>query len=60
MLKYLGIFFRLLDRTNDYKITPSKELKEYLEIELKDNLSIDAEKLSTSPKPKYNGYNEYF
>ena len=41
-----GDIFQILDRTNDYKISPSKELKEYLEIELKDNLFIDAEKLS--------------
>ena len=44
-----GDIFQLLDRTNDYKITPSKELKEYLEIEFKDNLSIDAEKLLLPP-----------
>lgn len=44
-----GDIFQLLDRTNDYKITPSKELKEHLEIELKDNLSIDAEKLLLPP-----------
>ena len=44
-----GDIFQLLDRTNDYKITPSKELKEHLVIELKDNLSIDAEKLLLPP-----------
>lgn len=44
-----GDIFQLLDRTNDYKITPSKELKEFLKIELKDNLSIDAEKLLLPP-----------
>ncbi len=44
-----GDIFQLLDRTNDYKITPSKELKEYLVIELKDNLNIDAEKLLLPP-----------
>lgn len=44
-----GDIFQLLDRTNDYKITPSKELKEHLEIELKDNSSIDAEKLLLPP-----------
>ena len=44
-----GDIFQLLDRTNDYKITPSKELKEHLEIELKNNSSIDAEKLLLPP-----------
>ncbi|WP_417857789.1 McrB family protein [Xanthomarina gelatinilytica] len=44
-----GDIFQLLDRTNDYKITPSKELKEHLEIELKDNSNIDAEKLLLPP-----------
>ena len=44
-----GDIFQLLDRTNDYKITPSKELKEHLEIELKDNSSIDSEKLLLPP-----------
>ncbi|WP_299064958.1 AAA family ATPase [uncultured Polaribacter sp.] len=44
-----GDIFQLLDRTNDYKITPSKELKEHLEIELKGNSSIDAEKLLLPP-----------
>ena len=44
-----GDIFQLLDRTNDYKITPSKELKEYLEIELKDNPDIDSAKLLLPP-----------
>lgn len=44
-----GDIFQLLDRTNDYKITPSKELKEHLEIKFKDNSSIDAEKLLLPP-----------
>ena len=44
-----GDIFQLLDRTNDYKITPSKELKEHLKIELKDNSSIDADKLLLPP-----------
>lgn len=44
-----GDIFQLLDRTNDYKITPSKELKEHLEIEFKENSSIDAEKLLLPP-----------
>ena len=44
-----GDIFQLLDRTNDYKITPSKELKEYLEIELKDNPDIDSDKLLLPP-----------
>lgn len=44
-----GDIFQLLDRTNNYKITPSKELKEHLKIELKDNLNIDAEKLLLPP-----------
>ena len=44
-----GDIFQLLDRTNDYKITPSKELKEYLNIKLKDNSSVDADKLLLPP-----------
>jgi len=44
-----GDIFQLLDRTNDYKITPSKELKEHLKIELKDNSSIDSGKLLLPP-----------
>jgi hypothetical protein len=44
-----GDIFQLLDRTNDYKITPSKELKEHLEMELKGNSNIDGEKLLLPP-----------
>ncbi|MCD8431739.1 AAA family ATPase [Tenacibaculum finnmarkense genomovar ulcerans] len=44
-----GDIFQLLDRINDYKITPSKELKEYLITELEGNLNIDAEKLLLPP-----------
>jgi hypothetical protein len=44
-----GDIFQLLDRTNDYKITPSKELKEYLEIQLLGNTNIDAAKLLLPP-----------
>ncbi|CAL2109796.1 AAA_5 domain-containing protein [Tenacibaculum sp. 190130A14a] len=44
-----GDVFQLLDRTNDYKITPSKELKEYLETKLKDNPNIQANKLLLPP-----------
>jgi hypothetical protein len=40
-----GDIFQLLDRTNDYKITPSKELKEYLKTKFSENENIDAEKL---------------
>jgi len=44
-----GDIFQLLDRTNDYKITPSKELKEYLATQLVDNKDINAEKLLLPP-----------
>ena len=44
-----GDIFQLLDRTNDYKITPSKELKEHLEIALSGNSNIDTEKLLLPP-----------
>ncbi|MCG8237728.1 AAA family ATPase [Tenacibaculum finnmarkense] len=44
-----GDIFQLLDRTNDYKITPSKELKEHLITELEGNSNIDAEKLLLPP-----------
>lgn len=40
-----GDIFQLLDRTNDYKITPSKELKEYLTIQFSTNPKIDGNKL---------------
>lgn len=42
-----GDIFQLLDRTNDYKITPSKELKEYLEVHLTDK--VNAVKLLLPP-----------
>lgn len=44
-----GDIFQLLDRTNDYKITPSKELKEYLTIQLSGNKNIDSDKLLLPP-----------
>lgn len=44
-----GDIFQLLDRTNDYEITPSKELKEYLAQQLNGNSNIDAEKLLLPP-----------
>ena len=44
-----GDIFQLLDRTNDYKITPSKELKEYLTTQLAGNLNIDGNKLLLPP-----------
>ncbi|MDD4209799.1 MAG: AAA family ATPase [Bacteroidales bacterium] len=44
-----GDIFQLLDRTNDYHITPSKELKEYLTTEFSGNLKIDGEKLILPP-----------
>lgn len=44
-----GDIFQLLDRKNDYKITPSKELKEYLTTQLADNLNIDGKKLLLPP-----------
>lgn len=42
-----GDIFQLLDRTNDYHITPSKELKEYLISKLNGN--IDGKKLVLPP-----------
>jgi hypothetical protein len=42
-----GDIFQLLDRTNDYHITPSKELKEYLISKLEGN--TDGEKLVLPP-----------
>ena len=48
MLKYLEIF-QLLDRSSDYKITPSKELKEYLRAKLSGNENIDESKLLLPP-----------
>lgn len=44
-----GDIFQLLDRTNDYKITPSKELKEYLTLVLSGNENIDSKKLLLPP-----------
>lgn len=44
-----GDIFQLLDRTNDYHITPSKELKEYLTKEFSGNLKINGEKLILPP-----------
>jgi hypothetical protein len=44
-----GDIFQLLDRSNDYKITPSKELKEYLRAKLNGNENIDENKLLLPP-----------
>ena len=44
-----GDIFQLLDRANDYKITPSKELKEYLKAKLSGNENIDESKLLLPP-----------
>jgi AAA domain (dynein-related subfamily) len=44
-----GDIFQLLDRSNDYKITPSKELKEYLKTKLSSNENIDESKLLLPP-----------
>jgi hypothetical protein len=44
-----GDIFQLLDRTNDYHITPSKELKEYLTVQFTDNANIDGNKLILPP-----------
>lgn len=44
-----GDIFQLLDRSNDYKITPSKELKEYLGTKLSGNENIDESKLLLPP-----------
>ncbi len=44
-----GDIFQILDRTNDYKITPSKELKEYLELQLGESPNIDSSKLLLPP-----------
>lgn len=44
-----GDIFQLLDRSNDYKITPSKELKEYLKTKLSNNDNIDESKLLLPP-----------
>lgn len=44
-----GDIFQLLDRTNEYRITPSKELKEYLTIQFTGNTKIDGNKLILPP-----------
>lgn len=44
-----GDIFQLLDRTNDYHITPSKELKEYLTAQFSGNSNIDGQKLILPP-----------
>lgn len=44
-----GDIFQLLDRSNDYEITPSKELKEYLTIQFEGNPNIDGNKLVLPP-----------
>ena len=44
-----GDIFQILDRTNDYKITPSKELREYLESQFVENNYIDSDKLLLPP-----------
>lgn len=44
-----GDIFQLLDRSNDYKITPSKELKQYLKTKLNGNKNIDENKLLLPP-----------
>lgn len=44
-----GDIFQLLDRASNYKITPSKELKEYLKIKLAKNSNVDETQLSLPP-----------
>lgn len=44
-----GDIFQLLDRSNNYEITPSKELKEYLTIQFESNPNIDGNKLVLPP-----------
>lgn len=44
-----GDIFQLLDRSNDYEITPSKELKEYLRAKLSGYGNIDENKLLLPP-----------
>jgi hypothetical protein len=44
-----GDIFQLLDRSNDYHITPSKELKEFLISKFSGNPKIDGEKLILPP-----------
>ena len=40
-----GDIFQLLDRTGDYKVTPSEELKKYLESQFMENDRVDHSKL---------------
>lgn len=44
-----GDIFQLLDRKNDYPVTPSRELKRYLEAALNQSQFITAEKLLLPP-----------
>lgn len=44
-----GDIFQLLDRTDDYAITPSKELKEYLISQFSENSNINGNKLILPP-----------
>lgn len=44
-----GDIFQLLDRTNEYHITPSKELKEYLTTQFTGSTKIDGNKLILPP-----------
>lgn len=44
-----GDIFQLLDRKNNYPVTPFKELKDYLDKELAGNTSISSEKMLLPP-----------
>jgi hypothetical protein len=44
-----GDIFQLLDRNNEYQITPSKELREYLTEQFSGNPNIDGNKLILPP-----------
>jgi hypothetical protein len=44
-----GDIFQLLDRKNNYPVTPSKELKNYLDKELRGNSSISSDKILLPP-----------
>jgi len=44
-----GDIFQLLDRTNEYHITPSKELQEYLNQKFIGNTDVDGKKLILPP-----------